>query len=131
MDNTRERNTVQREIITAAVKKLKIHATADEIFELIAKEHPAVSRSTVYRNLQRLCKKGELRKREMPGQADVYDSICTNHYHVKCVKCGGIFDVDMDYINDLERCIKDTHDFTFISHDIIFSGICPNCNKKK
>ena len=83
----------------------------------------------MYRNLQRLSELGEIRKREIPGGADRYDFLCTDHYHVVCTKCGQVFDVDMDYMKDLEKTIKNTHGFEFTSHDIIFKGICPDCNK--
>ncbi len=126
-----ERNTIQRDIVLAAVQKMSNHATADEIYATVARDHPAISRSTVYRNLQRLCDRGQLRKREIPGQADVYDQICTNHYHVRCSQCGRIFDVDMDYLSDLAGSIKDTHGFRISGHDIIFTGICPDCQSRR
>ncbi|MDD2214128.1 MAG: transcriptional repressor [Oscillospiraceae bacterium] len=125
-----ERNTIQRDIVMTVLKKLNNHATADEIYAAVRHEHPAISRSTVYRNLQWFCDKGQLRKREIPGQADVYDQICTNHYHVRCSRCGRIFDVDMDYIPGLEQAIKDPHGFRFTGHDIIFTGVCPDCQSR-
>lgn len=37
--------------------------------------------------------------------------------------------MDMDYITDLERSIKNTHRFLLTGHDIVFKGICPDCRK--
>ncbi|MGN1094908.1 MAG: Fur family transcriptional regulator [Eubacteriales bacterium] len=124
-----ERNTIQRSLVLDAVNKLKSHATADEIYDFIVKEHPNISRGTVYRNLNRLSEMGKIRKLEIPGGPDRYDHLSYNHYHVKCVKCGRMFDVDMDYIPDMTKNIKDTHGFDFLGHDLIFSGICPECKK--
>ena len=121
------RRTIQCSLVLAAVNKLKSHATADEIYDELVKEHQSISRGTVYRNLQRLCETGDIQKREIPGGADRFDHICGSHYHAKCVKCGRVFDVDMDYIADLEEAIKDTHGFVYTGHDIIFKGICPDC----
>ena len=121
------RNTIQCALVLEAVNKLKSHATADQIYDEIIKEHPNISRGTVYRNLQRLCETGEIQKREMPGGADRFDHICSNHYHARCVKCGRVFDVDMEYIADMERSIRDTHGFVFTGHDIVFRGICSEC----
>ena len=45
------RNTIQRSIILETVNKLKCHATADEVYNEVARENPHISRSTVYRNL--------------------------------------------------------------------------------
>lgn len=124
-----KRQTIQYALVSETVKKMKRHASADEIYNVIAKEHPTIGRGTVYRNLQRLSELGEIRKREIPGGADRYDYLCTDHYHVVCTKCGQVFDVDMDYMKALEKTIKNTHGFEFTSHDIIFKGICPDCKK--
>ena len=57
-----KRNTIQRSLVLETVNKLKCHATADEIYEDIVKEHPNVSRATVYRNLNLLSEIGYIRK---------------------------------------------------------------------
>lgn len=124
-----KRNTVQRSLVLNAVKELGCHATADEVYNTIAKDHPDISRGTVYRNLNLLSEIGEIRKLQMLGGADRYDHLCYQHYHARCVKCGNIFDVEMKYIADLERSIQDTQGFKFTGHDIIFNGICLECNK--
>ena len=124
-----KRQTIQYALVSETVKKMRKHASADEIYNAISKDHPTIGRGTVYRNLQRLSEQGEIRKREIQGGADRYDFLCTDHYHVVCTKCGQVFDVDMDYMKDLEKTIKNTHGFEFTSHDIIFKGICPDCNK--
>ena len=124
------RNTIQCALVLEAVNRLQCHATADEIYLEIKKEHPHISRGTVYRNLQRLCETGEIRKREIPGEADRFDHLCHDHYHVRCVKCGRVFDVDMEYMTGLEKTIKDTHGFVFTGHDIVFQGICADCQNE-
>lgn len=124
-----KRNTIQRTLVLDAVNQLKCHATADEIYQLIRKDHPSVGRGTVYRNLNQLAENGEIRKLEVPGGADRFDHLCHDHYHVRCAKCGRIFDVEMEYMKDLENKITDTHGFEFSGHDIMFKGICPDCKK--
>lgn len=124
-----KRNTIQRSLAFEAVNKLQCHATADEIYEEIVKNHPNVSRATVYRNLNLLSEIGDIRKIEMPGGADRFDHRCDNHFHVKCEKCGRVFDVDMEYVTDLEKSIKDDRGFAFTGYDILFHGICPDCQK--
>ena len=123
------RNTIQRAIVLEAVNKLKCHATADEVYREIIKEHPSISKATVYRNLNLLSKMGEIRRLETPGSADRFDHITGNHCHVKCTVCGRVFDVDMEYVSGLESGIRDTHGFDFAGYDIIFHGVCPECQK--
>lgn len=122
-----KRNTIQRTLVHETVTKLKCHATADEIYEELIREHPNISRGTVYRNLQRLCEMGEIRKIEIPCRADRFDHLCSDHYHIRCVRCGRVFDVDMAYMAGLEESIRDTHGFVFTEHDILFKGVCPDC----
>lgn len=124
-----QRNTIQLALVLNAVNKLACHPTADEVFDEIIKDYPTIGRGTVYRNLNRLAELGEIRKVLVPTGADRYDHQCHNHYHVVCEKCGRIFDVKMDYIQGLENKISDTEGFKLTGHDIIFKGICPECQK--
>ena len=39
-----KRNTIQRMLVLETVNKLQCHATADEIYRAIVKEHPNISR---------------------------------------------------------------------------------------
>ncbi|MGN0906470.1 MAG: Fur family transcriptional regulator [Bullifex sp.] len=121
------RQTIQCSIVLEAVTKTMGHATADEIYEMIHKDYPSLSRATVYRNLNRLADEGLIRKILLPGGADCFERMCSPHYHVKCRSCGRVFDVDMPYMEDLASRIRDDHGFEILSHDIIFSGICPEC----
>lgn len=124
-----QRKTIQCALVYETVKKLKNHATADEIYEEIAKEYPNVGRGTVYRNLQKLSEAGDIKKVEVPDGADRYDHFCENHYHVKCRECGRVFDVDMPFISDMESKIVNKNGFVFLGHSVMFSGICPECLK--
>ena len=58
----KSRNTIQRSLVLEAVNRLKCHATADQIYEEIVKNHPTISRATVYRNLALLADRGEIRR---------------------------------------------------------------------
>lgn len=123
-----KRNTIQLSLVFETVNKLQSHPTADEIYDAITQEHPNISRGTVYRNLNRLSEIGEIRKIQNPGGADRFDYRCHEHYHARCIKCGQVFDVEMEYITELENNIKETHGFEFTGHDITFKGICTICN---
>ena len=124
------RKTIQRSLVLEAVKELPGHVTADEVYDAIARKYPDISRGTVYRNLNLLSDMNEIRKVEMPSGADRYDHQRHKHYHIGCVKCGRVFDVDMEFLADLEERVKDTQGFEFIGHDIVFKGICPECRKR-
>lgn len=126
-----KRKTVQRSLVLEAVNKLKCHATAEEVCAEITQRYPNISRGTVYRNLKQLAECGEIRKIEVPRGAERFDHQSHDHYHVLCDLCGRVYDVDMAYIEDLQKSIKNTHGFKFRGHDIMFRGICPNCAVKE
>lgn len=125
-----KRNTIQRALVLEAVRKLRCHPTADEVYKEVVREHPTISCGTVYRNLNELSESGEITHMEIPGCANHYDHRKADHYHARCLKCGRVLDVDMDLIQDLEKKIKDSHGFTFSGYDLVFKGICADCQSK-
>lgn len=123
------RNTIQKELVLKAVQDLRSHVTAEEVYEFIRKSHPGIGKGTVYRNLGILAEEGVVRRVEVPNGADRFDFTLKKHYHVQCVKCGSIFDVDMDELTNLKEKIHDTHGMEFLDYDILFKGICPACKE--
>nr|WP_318684428.1 transcriptional repressor [uncultured Acetatifactor sp.] len=126
-----KRNTIQRSLVLKTVRELKSHPTVDEVYTAATAEHPTISKGTVYRNLNQLAEEGEIRKMDVPAGVEHYDHCCHEHYHVRCLKCGRIYDVDMDYIPHLERAIKDAHGFEFSGYDLMFKGVCAECRCKE
>ncbi|MEG1750945.1 MAG: transcriptional repressor [Raoultibacter sp.] len=124
---TATRNTVQRALVLDAVQALHCHPTSADVYEVVRAQYPNISRATVYRNLGVLAKKGEVLRVEVPNGADRYDFHNDPHYHMRCRQCGRIFDADMPHIAHLSDSINDTHGFKIDSHQIIFEGICPDC----
>lgn len=126
---TLKRNTIQRTLVLDAVNRLKSHATADEIYEAVVQTHPRISRATVYRNLNQLADDAEIQKLAMPDGPDRFDHILQRHYHAKCSRCGRVFDVEMDYMEDIIRLVKDAHGFAIDGHNLVFTGVCPSCQQ--
>ena len=127
---TSRRNTIQKELVRSAVFEMKTHVTANDVYEFIKKTHPTIGKGTVYRNLEILADDGEIRKVEVPEGANRFDFTLKPHYHVRCVKCGAISDVDMDEVDGLIEAIRDTNGIEFLGYDISFKGVCPKCRRK-
>lgn len=121
------RHTIQRDIILNTVRDLAKHSTVDEIYEEIHKNYQNIGKGTVYRNLNILAEEGLIRKVEIPNGPDIFDHTCEDHYHVRCIKCGEVSDVQMDVIPDLMGRINDRMGVEFIDFDILFKGICVTC----
>lgn len=123
------RNTIQRSLVLEAVRSLHNHPTSAEVYEEVRSKHPSISRATVYRNLSLLAARGEVLRVELPNGADRYDYFNQPHYHAKCRLCGRVFDVDMPYHEDIAQEITDAHGFFIENHQIVFSGLCADCQK--
>ena len=124
---TSRRNTIQKDLVRNAVYEMKRHVTANEVYEFIKESYPTIGKGTVYRNLDILVEEGALRKVEVSEGPNRFDFTLKNHYHVRCVKCGEVSDVDMDEIPDLMKKIHDTHGIEFLDYDISCKGICQKC----
>lgn len=62
------RYSKQRELVLQKVEQLCDHPTAEEIFDLAAKECPGLSLGTVYRNLNSLVDAGRVRRVSIPAR---------------------------------------------------------------
>lgn len=121
------RNTVQRDMVLNAVREMHNHPTADEIYQNVTHKHPSVSKATVYRNLNLLAERGDIRRVSHLNAADRFDFDLHPHYHFCCKGCGGVFDVDIVDEPNLLQQVHNTDDFLFEEYDIVFSGLCPHC----
>lgn len=127
---TARRNTKQRQVILEELQRLKSHPSAAELYEAVRGRVPNISLGTVYRNLDLLAEVGKIRKLSI-GQAEArFDARTDAHYHVSCVECGRLDDVE-DVSPDLgDHSLQSTKGFEIIGHQLQFIGICPDCRAR-
>ena len=128
-----KRNTIQRQLVIAAVRFLADHPTAEEVYDRITMEYPDISKGTVYRNLNLLAENGEVLKIPAFGGADHFDMTAPMHYHGICRNCGEVYDLEIDssYVANLKKKIKNDNGFKVEGHEILFKGLCAGCQKIK
>lgn len=119
----------QREQILSYLKSVKTHPTAEDIYKEVRKISPNISLGTIYRNLEFLSSNGNINRIKIAGDKDRFDYDISHHYHAKCIKCGNIEDIHIDYLVDIDEKISNISDLKVLSHDIIFNTICKNCSK--
>lgn len=124
------RNTYQRDLIRTVMNDNFDHPTADEIYELVRKIDSKISRGTVYRNLKILVENNEIIHYHSPFGPDHYDSKITPHYHCLCKKCGKLFDSGISYQENLNKANLSLDGFKLEYHDLVFVGVCKECNEK-
>ena len=121
------RKTNQRRVILDELRNLRSHPTADELYRLVRLRLPKISMATVYRNLEVLCAEGLAQKIELPGLQKRFDGDATNHYHVRCIACGRVEDVDLEPIAIVEELCRCRSEYKVLSHRLEFIGFCPDC----
>ena len=118
----------QREEIIKVIKDSYNHPTAEEIYMIVKAKDPAVSRSTVYRNLGLLVETGMIKQISMKVGADRYDYMRAPHNHVMCTKCGKIFDFEYSFeYEKLEEIIKEQTGIEISKDGIALEGVCDSC----
>ncbi len=125
------RNTRQRNAVLEAVRRVKSHPTADEVYRMVKEKIPQISLGTVYRNLELLCELGLVQKLDSPGGQRRFDGNPRNHYHIRCISCNKIIDLEIETIPDLDKYLVKKTDFEITGHRLEFLGICPDCQDSK
>ena len=127
-----KRNTLQREIVHQAILSMQGHVTADMVYESIHAAHPSISRATVYRNLRMLEEEGRIVRIDVPGGADCYESRAREHYHIRCARCGELFDAKLPYMPKLVELEQEADsEFEICACNLLFVGFCPDCRARR
>ena len=106
------------------------YPTAEQIFQNVHALDPHISRGTVYRNLNLLCDNQEI-FRVVMSDCDRFDLRTDPHYHMRCVVCGCVLDVDSPYDREYDAALAQKTGYQILRHRLVVEGICPDCQKKK
>ena len=118
-----KRNTMQKEIILSTLCSLNTHPTAPMLYEIIHRNHPTISRSTVYRVLGQMVDEGTALRLGIAGTEDRYDGDTSPHSHIRCRMCGSVDDLPAVEVSEL----SDKAGYLVESCAVEFSGLCPKC----
>jgi len=124
------RMTRQRAVILEELRKVSTHPSADEIYEMVRKRLPRISLGTIYRNLEVLSVKGDIRKLDTGSHLKRFDGRAEDHYHIRCLRCDRLVDAFVDLGVDINRPVKESSDFLIVGHKLEFVGICPQCQRQ-
>lgn len=121
------RNTLQKEIIQRALCQMGNHPTAAMVYDQVHRNHPTISRSTVYRVLAQMAEEGTCLRLGVAGGDDRYDGDTARHSHVRCRLCGALADLPW---SDVEAP-ADTAGYLLEDCSVEYRGLCPACQSGK
>lgn len=121
------RLTTQRQIILEELAKVTSHPTANEVYDMVRKRLPRIGLGTVYRNLELMADSGIILKLEVGGTQKRFDATIAPHYHIRCIHCGKVDDIDIEVQQQINEQAADASAYDILGHHIEFSGICSEC----
>ncbi len=120
--------TYQRILIYKALRNMRTHPTADEIYKAVQGEYPSISLATVYKTLETLAEHGLLSKVTKLHDLARYDAETEPHHHLICTGCKKVVDVYDEQFNQLP--FPRQEDFEVQGYRIQFEGLCRECCAK-
>jgi Fur family peroxide stress response transcriptional regulator len=125
------RATRQRAAIYAALAETASHPTAEELYRTVKRQHPMMSRNTVYYTLGVLRQAGLVQEVNVGHDVARFDGNVTTHHHLICLGCSRIEDVMDDALNQLNIPGSQARGFRILGHRVEFHGYCGNCQQAR
>ena len=125
------RLTTQRQIILEELAKVTSHPTANEVYDMVRRRLPRIGLGTVYRNLELMAEGGLILKLEVGGTQKRFDATIHPHYHIRCVQCSKVDDIEIPVQHHINEIASVACDYQILGHHIEFSGICEACALSK
>jgi len=131
--NTRLRQAILNFLLVNQDKTV----TALEIFNALRQENIKISRTTVYRFLDKLVSEDRLlRYVTDDGKKASYMYVGDNpnhssHLHLQCTECGKVIHLDCEFMDEIFLHISKHHDFDLKCDSSILYGKCQRCLKKE
>lgn len=127
----RENFSRKREAIYQTVCDTKVHPTAECVYEALKPVYPDLSLGTVYRNLKKFCESGKIRRVGVINGQEHFDADVSRHSHFVCSACGRVLDIFEPLVGEETVAgLEEKYSFSIESEDILFNGLCPDCQNK-
>ena len=119
--------TPQRLSICRVVLSSTNHPSAEEIYDIVKKEHRTISLATVYKTLNLLNKIGLISELRFNGNFSRYDSKSEVHINIVCPKCMKIEDYESKKLNEIWENILSDIKGDIKGQRIDVYKLCENC----
>lgn len=83
--------------------------------------------STVFRAVTAMERDGLVTRVEVGDGKARYELRDDHHEHVRCASCGSVAEVPGCSLEDVEQTVQSSTGYIVTSHQLIFTGLCPDC----
>jgi Fur family ferric uptake transcriptional regulator len=122
-----QRVTPQRLVILSTFRPGE-HLSADEVFERVERDLPAMTRSTVYRSLEAFRDAGLLSETDLGQGVRQFELLAKDrHHHLICHGCGAMIELSDDLVQPLRDAVRERHGFAAGIEHLALFGYCSRC----
>lgn len=108
------------------------HFDADQLVDNMKQAGFRVSRSTIYRTLEKLVDAGLLRNIDVGARRYFeHDYGYPQHEHLYCQQCHKMIEFQNPAIDKLIQEVARQHQFLSAGHTFIIRGVCGDCNRAR
>ena len=122
--------TKQREVIFKTILNSQKHLNADELSEIISKQHPElkIGIATIYRALSLLEKVNLISSIALNDDGKKFEANLKQHHdHIVCMKCNDIVEFVSTEIETAQKKIAEENGFKLLEHTMYLYGVCKDC----
>jgi Fur family peroxide stress response transcriptional regulator len=99
----------------------------DELHVAVVQVLGAADYSTVFRAVSSLERDGFIKRVDLGDGKVHYELSDQHHEHIRCDECGRVAEVAGCALEDASSAVTKSTGFTVTSHQLLFSGVCPDC----
>ena len=107
------------------------HPSADQVYEVVVRAMPGISRTTVYRTLETLVRMGIITKAPHPSSVARYDPRLETHHHLICQRCDAVIDITDERLDSLPVPDTSALGFEVLDVRVQLRGMCRRCRERK
>ena len=123
------RVTAQRKIVLEAISyQVGWHVHPKEVYSYVQERDKSIGLATVYRTLKMLEDMDLLNKGYMMGIQHAPEDH-SSHYHLICLKCGSIQDVNDAVLETMSSHVKKEYGFSATQTKMSIYGLCEDCSR--
>jgi Fe2+ or Zn2+ uptake regulation protein len=102
----------------------------DELHAAVVESLGAADYSTVFRAVSGMEKDGLIQRIDLGDGKVHYEMSEDHHEHIRCDSCGRVVEVPGCVLDEAGASVKSSTGFVVTSHQLLFTGVCPECSAK-